>query len=130
MTPAIAAALSVSQSIGMWIPRWRVVFVVGENVDRRRVEIVELPAPDRPHERPDRHAEQQQADRHQQQKNRHGSGRVRRSALAVTVSDDSAMPSAAIHGVTSPATASGTASKLYATAQARFCAMIRWLRCA
>src|SRR5690606_7896962 len=101
-----------------------------EDVQGGGVEVVELAALDRPDEGGDGHAQQHQADRDQQQQDPHarasrvvavpplspladvGARRARRSALRVTSSEDRAMPSAASHGVTSPAAASGIASTL------------------
>src|SRR5690606_6831523 len=114
-----------------WPPKRRGrAVVVLEDVEGRRVEVVELAALDRPHEGGDGRAQQHQADRDQQQQDPHaraspdigepalsplaGSGacRARRKALRVTSSEDRAMPRAAIQGVTRPAAASGIASTL------------------
>src|SRR5690606_15825119 len=125
MSPASSAAPMASQSTGMGravarrgvggagLRRQRFRIVVAQDVDGGRVQVLELALAHRPAEGPDGHAEQDQADRDQEQEDVHAaSGRARRRALRVTASEDSAMPSAATHGVTRPAAARGTASTL------------------
>src|SRR6476620_2976275 len=113
--PLSNAPDSTSQSIGMPVPvrgldgaavavRAAARLLLGaidEDVERGTVEVVELAAAHRPDEGPDRDAQQDQAERDEQQQDRHGAAlRASRSALRVTTSDDSAMPSAASQGVT------------------------------
>src|SRR5690554_3813637 len=114
--PASSAAPRVSQSIGIAAWRW---CLVAQNVDCRRVEILELAAANGPGEAGDDHQQQHQADRYQDEQDVHaadldfaGGVRVSRSALPTTSSEDSAMPSAASHGVTRPAIATGRAMTL------------------
>src|SRR5690606_19934544 len=123
--PVSRAAPMASQSVGM-VPvlrprsgsrgrrRGRLVgVVVAQDVDGGRVEVLELPLAHGPAEGPGGDAEQDDADGDEEQQDVHRSGiRARRSALTVTISEDSAMPSAATQGITRPAAASGTATML------------------
>src|SRR5690554_6188648 len=124
--PVSSAAPMASQSVGMGPVarraagfavlaglRRQVGAVVAQDVDRGGVEVLELALAHRPAERPDRHAKQHDAHRDEEEEDVHGlDARARRSALKVTMSEDSAMPSAATQGVTRPAAASGMAMML------------------
>jgi len=74
------------------------------------VEVVELPAAQGPQERrqPDQAEQQGRGDQEQQATHGLRPSRDRRRALPTTTSDELDMATAAISGVTSPATASGT----------------------
>ena len=79
---------------------------------RRAVEVVELPGPHRPYERCTNQEREHDGERDQQEQDVHDQGLARRSALATTTSDDTAIPTDASNGVTRPAAASGIATTL------------------
>ena len=78
----------------------------------RAFAIVELPIPQRPEEGGEAEQAKEKGNRDQQAKTDHFAAPFKRSALAMTISEDVDMATAATSGVTLPATASGTASTL------------------
>src|SRR4249919_3154991 len=105
--PASNAAPSASRSTGIAWTLWCVV--VGQDVERRRLDVLELSAAHRPGEEQHGEAEQQQGDRDQGKQDVHAApprSRPTRSALSVTPSEEPAMPSAAQPGASAPLAAS------------------------
>ncbi len=79
--------------------------VVGQDIQRWRIHIVELPLANRPYEGADRNRQQHQTQRNKHEQDDQGAlsspgCRISRKAFAVTVNEDNAMPSAASAGVT------------------------------
>lgn len=86
--------------------------VVDENADCGAVKVVILAGTQRPEEKGQSAQPEQQRTRDEDGETVHRAARRRRSALATTIIEDPDMASAAINGVTTPATASGTAMTL------------------
>jgi len=89
--------------------------VVGDRAPGGAVEIVELAASERPQEGRKAEAAEREGERNEIDKDVHRAAPPRSralSAFSVTRTDEPDMASAAISGVTKPATASGTAIRL------------------
>ena len=93
---------------------WRRIVVVEQDAVAGAVEIVELAGLQRPQEGGQAEQAQHQGQRDQPDAGRPSAraARFRRSALTMTRSDEVDMAIAATSGVTRPATASGTVSRL------------------
>src|SRR5262245_55309933 len=124
--------MDVSSRAGALIS-YRISFVVEKNALGRTVDVLVLSTFERPHERAKAHGAQAQGNRYQV-KEIHGQllpaasfggeahslrtvgtafrGPRSRSALAMTISDDTDIATAAMSGVTYPRTATGTAITL------------------
>lgn len=112
--PGIAASDNCIAAMAASDPPRRIstFLIVVQDAQSRAVEILELPRPGSPEERRQAEQPKPQRNRHQNRQDRHFAAPRSRSALATTTSDDPDIASAAISGVTSPAIARGTASRL------------------
>ena len=88
------------------------VLIVDQDAQRRAVEIFELARTRRPEKGGQTGQAQYQGDRDQDDETCHRAAPRNLSALATTSKDEPDMASAAMSGVTCPAIASGTASRL------------------
>src|SRR5262245_33463392 len=107
--PASSAPPSTSRSTGIALALQRVV--VGKDVQRRGLDVLELAAAHRPGEGEHGDGKQHQRDRDEGDEVGHGK-RPARSALSVTPSEEPAMPRAAQPGAISPLAASAIAAAL------------------
>lgn len=91
----------------------RLVLVVVKDTLGRAVEIVVLPAFERPEKGREPKGAHQESERDEEDQDLHGClSAFSRNAFSVTISEEEDITTAAISGVTYPATASGTAIRL------------------
>ena len=88
--------------------------VVEQVAGRRTLPIVEVAGPDAPHHQPQQRGGEQDRGRDRDGQEAHGSGcqRSSRTALPVTITEERLMATAASRGVSTPAAASGIATRL------------------
>lgn len=102
-------------SVGFRLPRTsrrELVLIIEQDALGRAVEVFELIAPHRPEEGDKAEPAEAERNRDQDRERRHRAARASRSELPTTTSELIDMASAATSGVTNPATASGTATRL------------------
>ena len=99
------------------------LLIIKQDAVRRPVHIIVLTGPQGPQEHRQSTAPQQNPKAQQIQDNVHAALPLRRKLFSITARDEPDIAAAASHGVTNPATASGTINRLYPIDNAMFCRM-------